>query len=127
MEISASLQDYLEAILSLKNKKKNVRGTDIALLLNVKKQSVIDAVKLLKEKGLVIQERYSFIELTAKGKSIAEKVMMRHNLIKNFLKTSLGLNEATADEDACKIEHYLSLETIDLIKKYLDNNSVSKS
>ena len=121
MNISASSEDYLEAIFVLQKKKKEVRGKDIADHLNIKRPSVTDAIKLLKDKQLVSQEKYGFIELTPKGKGIAEEVLKKHQLIKKFLQTVLGLDEKTADQDACKMEHGLSKKTIDLIMQYVTN------
>ena len=123
--ISASLEDYLEAIFILQTELAEVRVKDISEYLDVKPPSVIDALKLLKNKRLVLQEKYSSIELTSKGKKIAKDIVKKHDVIKVFLVKALGLDEETADKDACKIEHSLSKKTVMLIKKYLKKKPIS--
>lgn len=123
MTLSASLQDYLEAILVLEKEQAAVRVKDIADHLHVKRQSVIDAVKLLKDKALIVQEKFGAISLTAKGKKIAREVLNTHQLIKEFLQGVLELDEKTAEIDACKMEHYLSSKTLLLITRYIEKKS----
>ncbi|MEW6534315.1 MAG: metal-dependent transcriptional regulator [Candidatus Auribacterota bacterium] len=111
-EISPALENYLESILIIQNKKGLVRVTDLAQFTDVKAPSVIEAVSNLKKKGLVIHERYGHIELTGKGLSIARKLYAKHTMLKKFFHEVLGLDEDKAEADACTVEHYLSKEAL---------------
>ena len=112
MDISPALEDYLESILIIRNKKQIVRLKDIAEILNVKAPSVSDALSALKQKNLVTQERYGKIELTAAGAKLAEKIFSKHISLTSFFSRVLDLDETIAEDEACKIEHYLSKETL---------------
>lgn len=125
MDISASLENYLESILIIQNRKGFVRVTDLAHFTNVKAPSVIEAVNNLKKKGLVLHERYKHIELTPKGLQLAKKLYAKHLMLKKFFHGILGVDEAIAEEDACTIEHYLSKESLN--KMVLFNEFVRSS
>jgi DtxR family transcriptional regulator, Mn-dependent transcriptional regulator len=114
-DLSASLEDYLEAILVLSRQKKVVRVRDIASYTRVAMSSVNGAVKRLLEQDLVIHERYEFVELSEKGAKLAEKILERHNLLTHLLRDILHVNPETAEKDACTIEHHLSQETLNHI------------
>ena len=122
VKLSSSLEDYLEAIYILMHDGKEVRLTDIANFLSVSQPSVNRAIGTLKDAGLVEHEAYGLISLSAKGKTQAGKVLKRHMLIKRFLMDRLGVNEATAERDACRMEHVVSGETIEKLYQYLENN-----
>ncbi|HEY8389733.1 MAG TPA: metal-dependent transcriptional regulator [Clostridia bacterium] len=111
-KISPSLEDYLEAIYNLRRLNSSVRVTDIAVELGIAKPSVNNAIALLKEKGLVNQERYGLVELTPAGERRAEYVLTKHTNIKAFLIKVLGVDEVTAEVEACKIEHVISDDTV---------------
>lgn len=111
-ELTANMEDYLEAIMALQVEQKVARVRDIARRLNVKMPSVTGAVKNLAEKGLVNYERYSFVTLTPKGRVIAEEISRRHRIIYDFLTGILGVGSETAEQDACRIEHAVSPETV---------------
>ena len=113
-----SLEDYLETILDLQNKNGQVRSIDIANEMNFSKPSVSVAMKNLREKKYITMAADGYITLTESGKKRAESVMERHTLLSDWL-ISIGVNKETALADACKIEHDLSEETFDAIKKHL--------
>ena len=121
-KVSASSQDYLETILELSDQKKgSVHSIDIAKKLGVSRASVNRAVGVLKEAGFVSQERYSTLFLTEKGREEAVSVLGRHVALRGFLTGVLGVSPETAEEDACKMEHIISEETIAKLKKFMDN------
>lgn len=102
----------------LKNEKGYVRSVDIAARLNVTKPSVSFAMKRLRENGYILMDEENLITLTSKGLSIAERIYDRHTTLTSFL-MRLGVDERTAYEDACKIEHDLSEASFAAIKKQL--------
>lgn len=118
MELHESGEMYLETMLVLKNRFGYVRSIDIANELGVSKPSVSRAVALLKDNGYITFDPNGMILLTDSGKTVAEKIYERHNILSQFL-AKLGVNETTAAHDACKIEHIISDETFDIIKKKL--------
>jgi DtxR family Mn-dependent transcriptional regulator len=127
IDISASMQDYLEVILDLENKEEAVRVTDIANKLNIAKASVNQTVKKLKNMCLVQHQTYGPVELTSTGKKIALKVRQRHELIKEFLIEVLGVQPSIAEEDACLMEHIVSRQTMEKLYAFLfDNGYIDK-
>ncbi|MGM0688289.1 MAG: metal-dependent transcriptional regulator [Bacillota bacterium] len=121
---TSSLQDYLEVILNLVQENKLARVTDIADQLNIAKPSVIQALSLLKEKGLIVQDRYGPVELTAEGRRYALRIQHRHKVIYGFLTQVLGVSPKAAEEDACLMEHDLSGETFERLIKYLQGQKI---
>ena len=115
--MTQSLEDYLETIYLLIKDTGSACVRDVAKFLGVKMPSVVKALHELKSLELVNQEPYSSIELTKKGERLAKSVLSRHELLKTFL-IRLGVNPETADEDACRMEHILSAETLDKIRTY---------
>lgn len=120
MIIKESAENYLEAILMLKKQNGYVRSVDIAHELNFSKASVSVAMKNLREEGYVTTDADGGLDLTEKGLEIAENVYDRHAVIAEAL-IALGVSEAVAYEDSCKIEHCLSEETFTKIKAYFEN------
>lgn len=118
MKIKESAENYLETILMLKNKNGYVRGIDIAHHLGFTKPSVSIAMKSFREEGYVTVEADGNILLTDKGLEIAQKVYERHQVIAKAL-IALGVDESTAYQDSCKIEHDISNESFDKIKEHL--------
>ena len=110
---------YLENILILSKKLENVRAIDIADRMNYSKPSVSRAVSILKGNKYINVDPNGFITLTKKGRAVAEKIYERHIVLTNLLE-SLGVSAQTAADDACKIEHDLSDETFDAIKRHLN-------
>ena len=120
VQISPSLEDYLEAVLELAKDDVGARTTDIAVRLGVSKASVNQAISLLVDRGLITRQRYGPVYLTEDGVSAARSVRRRHRAIKSFLISVLGVSEAVAEEDACRIEHVISKETMDNLVSYMD-------
>lgn len=119
MKIHESAEDYLEAILIIKNRKGEVRSIDIANELEYSKPSVSVAMKNLRGSGYIEVDDGGYITLTESGKEIAERIYERHTTLSAWL-ISLGVNEKTAIEDACRIEHDLSPESFEAIKKVIN-------
>lgn len=119
MGLHESAEMYLETIYVLAQHKANVRSIDIAEYMSYSKPSVSRAVGLLKQGGYIAVDSDGFITLTDLGSSVALKIFERHTVISQLL-TRLGVSEETAAEDACKIEHVISDETFEALKKYLE-------
>lgn len=116
--IFESKENYLETILVLYNRNGEVRSVDIAAEMEFSKPSVSVAMKNLREDGCINMDKNGYITLTDKGRAIADRVYERHLLFTGWL-TSLGVNEQVAAEDACRIEHCVSAESFEAIKKYV--------
>ena len=121
MNIHESAEDYLEKILMLQEKKGSVRSIDIAVAMGFSKPSVSIALKKLRQNGYVNIDGGGFITLTESGQEIAERVFERHRLISQLL-IALGVDEEIAKEDACRVEHDLSVESFEAIKEYCRKN-----
>lgn len=120
INMTASLEDYLEAVFVLSGSNREVRLTDIAAMLKVSKPSANRAVNTLTQNGFLSHETYGAITLTPEGETYAASVLHRHKLLKHFLNNTLGVNDKTAEEDACKMEHVMSAETIEKLYEYLE-------
>ena len=118
MKIQESAENYLETILVLKKKNGVVRSIDIANDLGVSKPSVSVAMKNLRNGEYIEMDKEGYIYLTDSGRAIAEMIYERHQLLSRGL-MSLGVDEHTATEDACRIEHVISAETFTAMKKTL--------
>ena len=117
--LGQSLEDYLEAVFILSRERKVVRVTDIAKRLNVKKPSVVVALKKLKDLGFIQQERYGYIELTDEGYRKAEAIYKKHLILLEFFKDVLGVSPDVAENDACLMEHYLSDESLSKMREFI--------
>ncbi len=113
-------EDYLEAILVLQKRVGAARLSAIARHLNLHKSTVSTTLQLLKKQGLVIYEPYQLIALTPVGSKIAKQIYKRHIALRKFLMEVLLLDEKTADETACKMEHGLSAQVIDRFVKFTE-------
>jgi len=118
MVLHESAEDYLEAILMLKEKKGSVRSIDVVRQLSVSKPSVSRAMGLLRENGYITMGEDGLIELTELGMAQASRVYERHLLLSNWL-TRLGVDPEVAAADACRIEHDISAETFDRLKEHI--------
>ena len=116
MKIYESSEDYLEAILMIREKKGVVHSVDVAEELGFSKASVSVAMKKLRENGYISMEKDGALALLPPGQTIAERIYERHQLLTDFF-ISLGIDEETAENDACRVEHDLSDKTFDAIKK----------
>lgn len=119
MEVRESAENYLETILIESKKKERVRAVDICTHLGFSRPTVSIMLKKLREKGLVEIDTNGSVRLTAEGQTIAEQTYERHCLITQML-TMIGVSPETAKEDACKIEHDLSEETVTCLKRHLE-------
>ena len=117
MHIQESGEMYLETILILSERLEYVRSVDIGEHMGYSKPSVSRAVGLLKNGGFINVDTNGHITLTDEGKDRAQKIFERHRILTSVL-TSIGVSKETASEDACKIEHVLSDETFEAIKKF---------
>ena len=117
MKIQESAENYLETILILRQRIGAVRSIDIVNELEFSKPSVSVAMKNLRENRYIEMDTEGYITLTDKGRAIAETIYERHTLISRWLIT-LGVNPKTAVEDACRIEHVISRESFDAIKRH---------
>ncbi len=115
-------EDYLEAVLALEEKKGVVRLTDVAQRLGVSKPSASRAMKVLQGSGYIHQESYGSIELTKKGRIKANQVYTRHKTLTTFLANVLGLEADIAEADACRMEHILSVETMEKLSDFVQNH-----
>ena len=125
MALQESGEMYLETILILSHTKSTVRAVDVGEYMGYSKPSVSRAVGLLKNGGFIGVGAGGAITLTDEGREIAEKIYERHTVITELL-TSLGVDEATAAEDACRIEHVISDETFGAIKAHAAKYSSDK-
>lgn len=117
MTIYKSAEDYLEAMLMLKEERGYIRSVDVAEKLGVTKPSVSYATKRLRESGYITFDQAGMIQLLEPGREIAERMYERHTLLTELL-IGLGVSPETAREDACKIEHDLSVESFDAIRRH---------
>ena len=120
--IHESAENYLESILMLSKKLPVVRSIDVANELGFKKSSVSIAMKNLRESNHITVTKEGYIYLTESGKEIAEMIYERHQLLSSWF-TSLGVAKETAAEDACKIEHVISQETFEAIKRHVNSTN----
>ncbi len=118
MANSESAENYLETILILSQRLPVVRSVDIATELGYKKSSVSIAMKNLREKNHITVTDPGYIYLTDSGRAIAEEIYERHQLLSSWL-TALGVDPQTATEDACKMEHVISRESFEAIKRHV--------
>jgi len=125
MVIHASAEDYLEVILVLTERLGLVRSIDIVNELGYSKPSISVAMKKLRENGYIEMDNEGYITLLPPGMEVAQRIYRRHKLLKSFL-ISLGVDEATAAEDACKIEHCISEETFVMLAKHVEQDHVNE-
>ena len=117
---SASMEDYLESIIMLREGKEAVRVSQMSKALGVKMPSVTSALKKLSQQGLVEHKRYGRVQLTPDGEKIAEDVFRRHEALRRFLTEILNVEPEIAGEDACKMEHTISPVTQEKLAKFVE-------
>ena len=125
MALQESGEMYLETIYVLSQEKNTVRAIDIGEYMGFSKPSVSRALGLLKDEGLIKKESDNRIVLTVAGEVLARRIYERHTVLSDLF-IRLGVDEKTATEDACRIEHYISDTTFDAIKRNLDKFSKKK-
>ena len=123
MRIQESGEMYLETILLLSQKSGHVRAIDVGEEMGYSKPSVSRAMSLLKQGGYIVIDRNGGITLTDAGREIAEKIYARHTLLTKFL-IALGVDEETASEDACKMEHSIGDASFEAIKDFAQKNNM---
>lgn len=119
MKTNKSSEDYLETILLLKNKMANVRSIDIVNETGYKKSSISIAMKKLREAKYITMDENGLISLTSLGRMLAKKIYDKHHYLKEIF-ISIGVSEETAENDACKVEHCISDETFECIRKHFN-------
>jgi len=119
-KLSSSLEDYLEAIFNLSSENKVARSKDIAEVLGVSRASVTGALRTLALRGLVNYKPYDFVTLTEAGAEAAARIVNRHNVIKSFFVDVLGVDDAVAQEAACRAEHALGPVIINRLLRFID-------
>ena len=120
MDLSESMENYLETILDLQKTNKVARAKDIADQLEVKRGTVSGALKVLKEKDLINYSPYSFITLTEEGREIAELIHQRHKVLHDFLQNVLQIETDKADKTACRMEHAIDDETLERLVAFIE-------
>ena len=118
MNIRESGEMYLETIYVLSQKSSSVRSIDVGAYMGYSKPSVSRAIGLLKKDGLVVTDELGYLKLTEAGTKIAKVIYERHQLLSRLF-MNIGVDEATANEDACRIEHYISEKTFEAIKNHV--------
>ncbi len=118
-KLTFTMENYLEAIFELSFDGKGVRVSDIAKRLGVTKASNNSAMSTLAEKGLVINEPYKEIYLTAQGRTVAEATSKKHQTLLSFFTNVLQIDPVTADLDACAIEHVISVDSVHAMREFM--------
>jgi len=120
LSLSPALEDYLEAISALSERDGMARVRDIAERLSVRQSSVTSALKSLSEKGMVNYSPYEVITLTDEGEDIAQGVRRRHRVIRDFLANILLIDDATADANACRMEHTIDKDVLRRLSRFAE-------
>lgn len=123
VKITASLEDYLEAIYEIIEQKQGVKAVEVAKRLNVKRSSVTEALKNLSEKNLVNYGRYDVISLTPSGVKVAKKVIEKHKTLFDFFTKILGLSAEEASISACKVEHVITEDVLQRLIAFIEFNN----
>jgi len=118
--LSASMEDYLEAIYHIVAEKQAARAKDIAQRLKVNNSSVTGALRALSEKGLINYAPYDVITLTFEGKQLAEEIVRKHEALKDFFTTILHISEEEAEKAACGMEHTVSPNILDRLMRFTE-------
>ena len=119
IELTSNMEDYLESILMLQKEKGIVRVKDISDFMEVKKSSVNNALYWLSDKNLIEHEHYGYIDLTSEGEKLAQEIQDRHDILQQFLVEVLGVEKKVASEEACRMEHVISANTIRKLTQFV--------
>lgn len=122
--LTFSMENYLEAVFELSAAGGGARVSDIAARMDVSKASVNNAMNVLHERGLVINEKYREIYLTDEGRRLAQLTSQKHHILLSLLRDVIGIDENQADQDACAIEHVISDASIEKILAYLEKQEL---
>ena len=123
MSLKVSGEMYLETIYILCKSKSSVRSIDVAEYMNFSRASVSRGIGLLKKQDLILMDKVGYITLTEKGLKTAEKIYERHTVISKML-MAMGIDEKTATEDACRIEHVISDKTFEAMKQHTEKYTI---
>ena len=123
-ELNESREDYVKTIYALKKRMPIVRPVDVAHAMGFTRPSVSRATTMLREKGLITMDGKSGISLTEKGLEVAKRIYEKHELLKDFLMKTAGTDEETAEEEACRMEHFISPVTMAGIQRYVKDGEV---
>ena len=118
-QLSESLEDYLETILELQSENKVARSKDIAAKMNIKRGSVTGMLKKLAAHDFIHYEPYGYVTLTGKGEKIAKEIEKRHLFLKDFFYRVVKIDEKTANDTACRMEHAMDKKTFIKFKKFI--------
>jgi DtxR family Mn-dependent transcriptional regulator len=121
-KITASLEDYLEAIYKIIEEKQGVKAIEISRKLGVGRSSVTEALKTLADKGLVNYGRYDVISLTSAGEKVAQQVIFKHDALYEFFTGILGVAPEDAHENACRVEHVISEDLLKRLIAFIEFN-----
>ena len=121
MHIQESGEMYLETILLLSKRNGRVRSIDVVEHMGYSKPSVSRAIGILRKAGYIEVDENGYITLTAEGTAVAERIYERHRVLTKFF-IALGVEDEVASEDACKVEHTVSDQTFEAIKRFVDKN-----
>lgn len=124
-KFTESQEDFVEALLMLEQKGEPLETTRVAKLLNVSKPAVHQMGHILIERGLINRIDYGDMSLTDSGRALAEEVLARHNILRDYL-LSIGVSEEAADEDCCRMEHAISQETFNAIIRELEKKKAGQ-
>ena len=124
MALLESGEMYLETIYVLSQQSSNVRAINVGEYMGYSKPSVSRALGLLKEEGLIKKDSHGYLKLTEAGNILAKRIYERHTVLTRLF-INLGVDEETASEDACRIEHYISDTTFNAIKAHMKEHGVS--
>ncbi|MFC1836507.1 DtxR family transcriptional regulator [Thermodesulfobacteriota bacterium] len=119
-KLTSAMEDYLEAIYHLEQEKRIARVRDIANRLHVKMSSVSSALKSLSSSGMISYDPHQYIILTDKGMEKAKEIVRRHETLKSFLTKVLSINEETAEENACRMEHHLEPDVMEKLVRFVE-------
>ncbi len=118
--LTSTMEDYLEVIYDLDREKKMVRVKDIASRMDVKMPTVTSMLKTLNDRHLVDYEKHEYVRLTEQGEGVGREMRRRHGILLRFLKDILKIDPLTADHEACKMEHTLSMETLESLTDFME-------
>ncbi|MBQ3090181.1 MAG: metal-dependent transcriptional regulator [Oscillospiraceae bacterium] len=122
--LTFSMENYLEAVYELTQNGGGARVSDIAVRMGVSKASVNNAMNVLHQRGLVENEKYREIYLTEEGQRLAKLTSQKHRILRTLLQDVIGIDEKTANEDACAIEHVISDRSAEKILAYLEKQGL---
>ena len=115
-------EDYIETIFMLKKRMGHVRSVDVAQELKFSRPSVSRAIGILRDEGLLLMNIDGGLELTAEGQRLAEEIYEKHTTLTRFLRAVTNVDAAVAESDACRIEHIISSQTFEGVKRFLSEH-----